>query len=93
MRGAGSRGVSSTPLGSARVSRVGFGVATKQAFARGAALASGIVEKSAIAKRNRQHAGRVRYPDSFEQIRAVFPRAPQRFFLSPLFDLRVISGK
>ena len=26
-----------------------------------------------------------------EQIRAIFPRAPQRFFLPPLFDLAVIS--
>ncbi len=45
--------------GSARVSRAGFGVPPKQSFA--------IYDpqgKSAIARRDRQHAGRVRYPES-----------------------------
>jgi hypothetical protein len=45
-------------LGSARVSRVGFGVSPKKSF-----LAAVITpEKSALTRRQRQHARRVRYP-------------------------------
>jgi vitamin B12 transporter len=60
--------------GSARVSRVGFGVAPKHSF-----LKTGISdhciaqEKFAIARRARQHAGRVRYPTGFAALLALIP--------------------
>src|SRR5437764_4153458 len=52
-------------LGSARVSRVGFGVSPEQAFLRIPLKESFRTwqEKSAIARRARQHARRVRYPE------------------------------
>src|SRR5207248_7125996 len=51
-------------LGSARVSRVGFGVSPKQAFLYASRSEEMIVTgRVAIARRNRQHARRVRYPD------------------------------
>ncbi len=49
--------------GSARVSRVGFGVAPKQSFLKARILDIGIAhEKFAIARRARQHPRRMRYP-------------------------------
>jgi hypothetical protein len=52
-----------------------------------------IVEKSAIARRNRQYAGRARYPDLSEQIWAVLFCTLNRLLSPPLCDLSVISGK
>ena len=51
-------------LGSACVPRAGFGVTPKQAFVVGCCTMRLLPrEKSAIARRNRQHAGRVRHPE------------------------------
>jgi hypothetical protein len=51
-------------LGSARVSRAGFGVAPKQAFLKTSIVGSGMVaEKFATARHRRQHAPRVRSPE------------------------------
>jgi hypothetical protein len=50
--------------GSARVSRVGFGVSPKQAFLSAEFLiATAICEKFALARRHRPHARRVRSPE------------------------------
>jgi len=50
--------------GSARVSRAGFGVSPKRTFLEMPfAIVCAIPEKFAMARRHRQHARRVRYPD------------------------------
>jgi vitamin B12 transporter len=64
--------------GSTRVSRVGFGVSPKQSF-----------EKSAIARRNRQHARRVRYP---ERWRASLPGLLLLSFASALWAQEAVRS-
>src|SRR5882724_8585349 len=58
--------ISASSLGSACVPRVGFGVAPKQSFEKVTASPQDSThsEKSAIARRARQHARRMRYPES-----------------------------
>src|SRR5436309_15092433 len=64
MKSAQRHSFSRKSLGSARVSRVGFGVSPKQPFLTMRVQSHWArKEKSAIARRNRQHARRVRYPE------------------------------
>jgi len=58
--------------GSARVSRVGFGVAPKQVFTATPTPTRGIEEKFATTRHRRQHARRARYPVCVPGVHVVF---------------------